>query len=250
MATIDGLYPYEVAMLIAGSLLFIVALVLTLVVGIQGKPVKGFVVLFFIAIVMIGFPAYSSIEISGDGVKLQKAVHDLQEDPTNVDARETVEATVPELEVRPIKNLNLLITIANALFASGDKGGAETTLGKVFKSDVQNQGALELKKKIDIDNNLVRLTEQLKQNPEDEVTKSQLNEVVNEASRLKISNPKMLENLAQGQDAIGQNAAAKENRQIVTAISKGISLNHPSSSGQHNKPDHTVKPPHPPHSTH
>ena len=81
MATIDGLYPYEVAMLIAGSLLFIVALVLTLVIGLQGKSIKGFVVLFFIAIVMIGFPAYSNIEISADGLKLHKAVHTLQEDP-------------------------------------------------------------------------------------------------------------------------------------------------------------------------
>ena len=101
MATIDGLYPYEVAMLIAGSLLFIVALVLTLVIGLQGKSIKGFVVLFFIAIVMIGFPAYSNIEISADGLKLQKAVHTLQEDPANVAALQTVNETLPKLQDRP-----------------------------------------------------------------------------------------------------------------------------------------------------
>jgi hypothetical protein len=232
MATIDGLYPYEVAMLIAGSLLFIVALVLTLVIGLQGKSIKGFVVLFFISIVMIGFPAYSKIEISADGLKLQKAVHTLQEDPTNAAARQTVDETVSNLQDRPINNLSLLTTIANALFALGDTQGAETTLGRILKSGVQNPDALELKNKIDVNNNLVKLTEQVKQNPTDEVAKTQLSQAVEEATKLKIANPMMLTNLAQGQEAIGQKAAAKENFKIADAIGSSFGIGGPSSLGK------------------
>jgi tetratricopeptide (TPR) repeat protein len=220
MATIDGLYPYEVAMLVAGSLLFIVALVLTLVIGLQGKSIKGFVVLFFISIVMIGFPAYSNIEISADGLKLQKAVHTLQDDPTNAAARQTIDETVPQLQERPINNLSLLTTIAGALFASGETEQAEAALEKILKSGVQNRDALELKNKIDVNNNLIRLTEQVKQNPTDEVAKTQLNQAVEDATKLKIASPAMLTNLAQGQEAIGQKAAAKENLKIVTAIDR------------------------------
>ncbi len=115
------------------------------------------------------------------------------------------------------------------MFASGDTEGAETTLAKILKSDVKNPDALELKNKIDVNNNLIRLTQQVKQNPADEVARNQLNQTVEEASKLKIANPAMLTNLAQGQTAIGQQAAAKENLKIAAAIDKVISFSGASS---------------------
>ena len=93
-----------------------------------------------------------------------------------------------------------------------------------MKSDVKNPDALELKKKIDVNNDLVRLTQQVKQNPADEVAKNQLNQTVEEATKLKIASPAMLTSLAQGQELIGQKAAAKENLKIVTAIDKSMGL--------------------------
>ena len=80
------------------------------------------------------------------------------------------------------------------MFALGNTQKAETTLGKILTSDVKNPDALELKKKIDVNNDLVRLTQQVKQNPADEVAKNQLNQTVEEATKLKIASPAMLTN--------------------------------------------------------
>jgi tetratricopeptide (TPR) repeat protein len=214
MAIFDGLYGYEQAMLVLGVVLVICALIAFF----KGQSVSRVGLLLAFAVVFMGFPAYSSIEISKDGIKLGKAVHDLQENPTSKEARQAVAEVAEELSPRPIKNVNLVTTIASAQFALGNSAQAEQTLGKALQADPKNSEALELKKRIELDKNLSRLTSQLVQNPTDEAAKMQLATAVSEASKLKIANPNTIANLARGQAALGDTAAAKENLSKVMKI--------------------------------
>lgn len=221
MTIFDGLYGYEKAMLVVG----IVVAICGLIAFFMKQSLMRVGLLLAFAVVMIGFPAYSSIEISKDGITLGKAVHDLQENPTDAQARGTVAQATEKLAGRPIANADSLTTIASGQFALGNVDAAQATLEKALKAAPKNSGALELKKRIELDKKLSSLTSQLVQNPTDEAAKSQLGTAVGEASKMKFANPNTIANLARGQAALGDTAAAKENFTKVMKINPKLAEN-------------------------
>jgi hypothetical protein len=72
MSFFSGLYLYQIVMLVAGTLPFIVILILLVILTATGKEIGKLFLFFALSIVMIGFPAYRKIEISKDGVKLER----------------------------------------------------------------------------------------------------------------------------------------------------------------------------------
>ena len=59
MSFFSGLYLYQVVMLAAGALLFIVTLILLVILTATGKEIGKLFLFFALSIVMMGFPAYS-----------------------------------------------------------------------------------------------------------------------------------------------------------------------------------------------
>ena len=133
MSLISGLYLYQVVMLVGGMLLFVVALFLLVILAATGKEIGKLLLFFGLSIVMIGFPAYSKIEISKDGVKLEKDTQRLLQDPADNTLRDSISTEVMKLSARPHQDPNMLITVARAQIALGDNGSAQQNVNKALQ---------------------------------------------------------------------------------------------------------------------
>jgi tetratricopeptide (TPR) repeat protein len=209
MSFFNGLYPWETLMLVAGCLFFLVLLVALIVFVIRNKSITALLPFFVLTIVMIGFPSYQSIQITKDGVTLQKDVDQLKANPTDTALRETVSTQVAKLAARPIQNAGLVTTIASAQVALGDTQSAQTNLDKALALSPQLPAALDLKKRLEIDSNLQKLSSAVEQNPNDQAAKDQLSTVVSQASSMQIASPVTMTNLAKAHVLLGNPAQAK-----------------------------------------
>ncbi|HJZ65010.1 MAG TPA: hypothetical protein VKD70_11860 [Candidatus Acidoferrum sp.] len=216
------LYPHEIILLAGGCILFVLAVVLVVVSAIQGKPFGKVAFLFVFAIVMIGFPSYSKIEISKDGVTLEKNVHELLQDPTNNELRSMVNAEVAKLSARPLQDPKLLTTVARAQIALGDNAAAEANVQKALQASPSQPGALELKNRIALDRNLEQLTAKVQSDPNDAGAKAQLNGAVTDASKIQVASPVTLANLARAHAVLGNDSKAKENVDKVIKINPAL----------------------------
>jgi len=117
MSFFSGLYLYQVVMLVTGVLIFIVTLILLVILTATGKEIGKLFLFFALSIVMIGFPAYSKIEISKDGVKLEKDTEQLLRNPTDKALRDRLFAEATKLSARPYSDPKMLTTVARAQIA-------------------------------------------------------------------------------------------------------------------------------------
>jgi tetratricopeptide (TPR) repeat protein len=211
MSLFSGLYLYEVVMLVGGALLFIVTLLLLAILAAKGREIGKLFLFFAVSIVMIGFPAYSKIEISKDGVKLEKTSRQLLLNPTDKSLRDSLSNEVAKLSVRRYSDPKMLTTIARAQIALGDNGAAEQNINKALQLAPQNTEVIDLRKRLELDRNLEQLTARVEQRPNDDAAKAQLNRVVLEAGEMQIASPVTITNLARAHAALGNHAQATEN---------------------------------------
>jgi hypothetical protein len=101
MKFLEGLYSYEVMLLVLGALLFVVTLFAFVVFVMRGRPFARLLWFFLLAIIMIGYPSIRSIEFSNGVIKIEKDTHDLQQDPTNKTVRDALAGEVAHLSPRP-----------------------------------------------------------------------------------------------------------------------------------------------------
>ena len=186
-------------------------LVALIVFVIRNKSITALLPFFVLTIVMIGFPSYQSIQISKDGVTLQKDVDQLKANPTDTALRETVSTQVAKLSARPMQDSTLVTAIASAQIALGDNQAAQTNVAKALALSPQLPAALDLKKRLELDSNLEKLSTLVQQNPNDEAAKSQLSTVVTQASSMQIASPVTITNLARAHALLGNQTQAKEN---------------------------------------
>jgi hypothetical protein len=83
MSLFDGLYPYEVVLLILGALFFLLLAVLLVLLVVRGKPYTGMLAFFAIPIVMIGYSSIQEITFQDGAVTIQKTTAQLQAAPTD-----------------------------------------------------------------------------------------------------------------------------------------------------------------------
>src|SRR5436305_6938997 len=100
MSFFDGLYSYEVVLLVLGAVFFLVLMIAFVVLLSQGKPYGTLLVAFVIPIVMIGFPAIKSVQYHDGVVTIDKLTHDLQHNPTDSAKRAELNQKVSELASR------------------------------------------------------------------------------------------------------------------------------------------------------
>ncbi len=219
MSLFDGLYLYEVVMLVGGSLLFLASLILLVVFAATGKPFSKLLLFFGISIVMIGFPAYSKIQISENGVDLEKDSAELVQNPANQQLRSSVSTEVAALAPRNFSDPTMLTSIAKAQIALGDNSGAQENVAKALQAAPGNSDAVALEKRLQLDSNLVQLTAKVKSDPNDGAAKSQLSQVVTELDKTPIASPVTTLNIAYAHSALGNQAQAAE------TVKKALQIN-------------------------
>jgi len=209
-------------MLVAGTLLFVVTLLLLIILAMKGKEIGKLFLFFALSIVMIGFPAYKTIEISKDGVKLEKDTQLLLSNPTDKALRESISNEVAKLSARPYQDPKMLTSIARAQIALGDNDVAEQNINKALQMAPRNAEAINLQKRLELDRNLEGLVTRVEQNPSDVAAKGQLSQVVSEASKMQIASPVTIVNLARAHAALGNQAQAIEHADKALRINPNL----------------------------
>jgi len=209
MSLFDGLYPYEIVLLILGALFFLLLAVLLVLLVVRGKSYIGMLAFFAIPIAMIGYPSIQEITFQNGAVTIQKTTEQLQAAPTDTAVRSNLENQVASLASRPTADPTALTSIAGAQFALGHRAEAETNLQKAMQTSPALPQAVALKQRMDTDSALTTLTAQLAQHPNDAATKQKLADTVAEAAPLKIANPGFLAHLSIAHAALGDQAKAQ-----------------------------------------
>ena len=164
----DGLYPFEVVLLVLGVVLFIAILIAFLRNVFRDKPYGGLLVFFVIPIAMIGYSSIQSVQIGEGTVTIATKTAELVKSP---DDQQTA------------------ATLAEAQFALGNDTEAQTNLQKAIKANPKLPAATQLQKKIQLTQNLNALTERAKSQPADTATKAELQNTITALQQVGVANP-------------------------------------------------------------
>lgn len=210
MAIFDGLYSYEIALLIGGAILFVVLIVAFLRQVFTNRKYAGLLLFFVLPIAMMGFPAITKIQIQNGTVEIDKATHELQSKPQDTAARAALEADLSKIGQRPIRDPKVLTTLAQAQFALGHDNQAEANVNQVLAAAPNLTAATELKTKIDLTKNLTNLTTAAESQPDNVKVRQELQSTYSQLSRTPVANPKALETMSRARLVLEKKAAATE----------------------------------------
>jgi tetratricopeptide (TPR) repeat protein len=185
----DGLYPFEVVLLVLGVVLFIAILIAFLRNVFRDKPYGGLLVFFVIPIAMIGYSSIQSIQIGEGTVTIATKTAELVKSPDDQQLRVSLRTDVAKLSSRPISNAQTVATLAEAQFALGNDTEAQTNLQKAIKANPKLPAATQLQKKIQLTQNLNALTERAKSQPADTATKAELQNTITALQQVGVANP-------------------------------------------------------------
>jgi Flp pilus assembly protein TadD len=191
----DGMYLRDIVLLIAGVVLFVVLLITFLRQIFTNRAYKGLLMFFFVPVVMIGWPAISQIKIEQGVVEIQKQTDAVQKNAHDAQARTALQAQLKDLEGRPFKDPSTLAAIGHAQFVLGNETAAQTNLHKALAANPADEKAQDLKKRIDVADQVKALTHAAEQQPNNPQVKQNLAIAVRQADQLKLANPNAIQSL-------------------------------------------------------
>jgi hypothetical protein len=199
MKFFDGLYGYEIVILVLGVCLFLAALIKFVK---EKKPNAGLIAFFLVSLGMIGYPSWQSIEYKDGVFSIQKKVHDLQADPGNEALRASLQQEVSKVETRPSSTPEANLAVAQAHFALGNEAVAKEKLDAALQKAPESADAKELKSRIELSDKLTALTAKAESAPNDTTTKAQLDQAVKQAAQIKFANPNSLRTVNKAQSIL------------------------------------------------
>lgn len=222
MNMLDGLYLYEVVMLVLGVALFLVLLIAFAVQIFRGYAYGKLLSFFVLPILMVGYPSIESIEFSDGVIKIAKMTHALEEDPTNSVLRTQLANNVEAVSGRIVTKSNTTIRLARAEFALGDSVAAEERINTLLQKSPRQPAALKLKEQLTLDRNLAVLADHVEKNPQDNEAKSRLSDTVSKVVVMKSASPETITNIARAQAALDEEEKARENVDKALAINPNL----------------------------
>lgn len=219
MDLINGLYLYEVVLLVLGIVLFLVLIIAFAVLVMRERPYSKLLSFFLLPIVMIGYPSIESVEFNNDMFRLAKKTHNLERNPTDNQLRKMVESDLAAVSGRIVVKPDTNIKLARAELALGNEAAAEEKLDKVLQTSPGLPGALKLKNQIEVNRDLAELVERVENNPSDAAAKSRLVGTVNKVDAMTVANPETIANVARAQAALGDRDKAR------STLDKALTIN-------------------------
>ncbi|HXX18756.1 MAG TPA: hypothetical protein VEJ46_05095 [Candidatus Acidoferrum sp.] len=218
MQLLDGLYPYEVVLLLMGLALFAVLLVLLVFTILKNRPYGSLLWFFVLPIGMVGYSGIQSFSVTKDGLDIQKYSDELQQNPADQSARTALSSAIANVAARPWSNPTTLTNIARAQLMVGDKEGAQKNLALALQKNPQLEAAQSLSVRIETEKQVAALTKQVEQNPSDEGAKATLRQNVANLSKTGVANPATIASIAQAQAALGNRTEALKNADLALKI--------------------------------
>jgi hypothetical protein len=136
--------PAQLAMLVGGVLLFIVALGLLIYCVVTRRPFKVVLFIFLIAIVMIGFPSITHFKLLGAEVELNRSLAAAEKNPNDPAATARLASAVSQVSQQPTLTPESRLTLAKAQLVLGRRDEAAANL----------QSALKVQPKLKVDPSL------------------------------------------------------------------------------------------------
>lgn len=219
MALFDGLYGYEMIMLVMGVVLFIVVMGLLIYQVKKNRNPAVVAGCFIFPIAMVGYPGVKTIEPG----KIEKTVHDLQQNPTDQAKRQELQKQVTEAESRPYRAPENLVRIAAAEYTLGNEPAAKFNLDQALHADPHVAAGQELQQKIANVDKVRRLSAAVQANPADAGAKTELKKTLDTVSEKPIANPAALATMAEAHAAVGDNQKAATTAATALKIDPRIS---------------------------
>jgi tetratricopeptide (TPR) repeat protein len=218
MNLFEGLYPFEVVMMVMGVFLFLVLTFLLVYMVVRKRKFVALLGFFLIPVVLVGYPSIQSVEFSDGVIKIDKATQALDEKPATPQTRQELQDMVARLSARPASQPQTLTVIAKAQYALGDEKAATANLQKALQADPAAPEAKQLQHKIELIKNLNRISSEVEAHPENQQAKSELQTSLKEASEMKVASSDALIQIARAQTALGDHQKALETANRAIAI--------------------------------
>ncbi len=224
MAIFQGLYLYEIVLLIFGSVLFFALLFALIYCFVQTKPIKGLLPFFLVSIIMIAFPGIKSFQYKDGMISIETYERQLQRNPEDLQAREQLRKGLDAVQGRPNSDPNSSLVIARAHYALGNEQAALASLQPALRSQTTSTEASNLEKKIEAFQAIDSLTTRIEQNPADASAKEQLAHQVTQVEHEPTANPEAIARVARAQAALGQKEQAVANAQKALKINPKLAV--------------------------
>lgn len=222
MAIFQGLYLYQIVLLIFGSLLFSILLFALIYCIVQSKPIKRLLPFFVAAILMIAFPGIKSFQYKEGMITVETNEDKLRQNPENAQAREDLRKGLEVVQGRPNSDPRASLVIARANYALGNEQAALASLQPALRSASVGPDAMKLKQKIEAFHEINSLTTNVEQNPGDASAKKQLADSVAQVAHEPTANPEAIAMLARAHAALGQKEQAAANAQKALKINPNL----------------------------
>lgn len=225
---LSQLAPYQVAMLIGGIVLFLLAVGLIVFCTSRKRSTKPALAILLPAIVMIGFPGIKSFEAFGFKVevavaRVEKNAQALEEDPSDESARKELESALSELESNvstETASANVAEAIAEGHLTLGNSDQAIQWADLAVAKAPNSPSARILLDRAKVSKALPKDTTQ----PLQPANVSNLTSAVTDLSRHSNLTPAARVTLARAQLALGQTNAATTNLQEATRLNPRLKL--------------------------
>ena len=151
MKITESLLPYEIVMLAAGAMLFVVLVVLLVMRVVQNRAFALLLPFFFLPIAMIGFPAVKVIKFGDSTLELKDEVRRLASKPAgaiSMAERAELRLKVDELKPRAKDNPEALILVAQAETLLGNVAAGRRVVDEVLRLDPGSQVARDLQTRV------------------------------------------------------------------------------------------------------
>ena len=219
MSFFNGLYSYEIVLMVLGVLLFITLLFCLPGLLSKGKSYAGMLPFFVVSVAMIGYPSLQSFKYKDGEIDVEKKTQELLKDPTNKELRQSLETQVSNLSARPDASSESKVTLARAQFALGNQKEAESNLDKALATNPTLPAAQDLKRKIELTKSLSELTSKVTAKPDDSAAKSELEKTVTQVNNIGVANPQTLTEMGKAYKVLGKHDEA------LATVDKALVIN-------------------------
>jgi ribosomal protein S15P/S13E len=199
----EGLYSYEIVLLLLGVVLFLTLLVALLRNVFKDKPYVALIPAFFIPIVMIGYPSIESFKYQDGLFEIQKATNAVQNEPSNPQAQaqlRELQAKVNKIAPRAMADPRAkeILTSAHLVLARGaveNRNPKATAEGKTSSEGEPNKAALLRE--------AGELTETLGHNRNDQNASRRLTAVIHQIKSMGATGPGDVTTIERAEKALG-----------------------------------------------
>jgi hypothetical protein len=213
MNAFEGLYIYEVILLVLGAILFTVLIVLLIFLILKNRSVKALIALFPLCIVMIGFAGIQKVRFDNGVVEIERTTQMLAQNPDDTEAKERLLEILPSVENRPVQSTSNLIALARAHEVMGDLIGAEMYTETVLSRDPASDAAIEMKKRIDLNRSIT----EYENNPGNTDVRRRLAEETRALEGSGMLEPSTLVTLVEARIALGDTATARNHADTLVS---------------------------------